>query len=90
MSQSKFSGTRKLTLRYQYFGMKFDFEILQVEHSLKYCLLFAVHFPTITKFLYNTFNWSVFYPVDSLKFFTEVIRELIEDRKKNEDVSRLI
>lgn len=52
-------------------------------------LLFALHFPTITKFLHNTFNWSVFYPVDSLKFFTEVVRELIEDRKKNEDKSRV-
>ena len=31
MSQSKFSGTRKVTLRYQKFGMKIDFEISRVD-----------------------------------------------------------
>ena len=29
--KSKFSGTRKFTLRYQYFRMNFDFEILRVD-----------------------------------------------------------
>ena len=31
ISQSKFSGTRKFTLRYQWFGVKFDFEISGVD-----------------------------------------------------------
>ena len=34
VSQSKFSGTRKFTLRYQYFGMNFDFEISRVDSTI--------------------------------------------------------
>ena len=34
ISQSKFSGTRKFTLKYQLFGINFDFEISIVDCSL--------------------------------------------------------
>ena len=33
VSQSKFSGTRKLTLRYQSFKINFDFEISQADFN---------------------------------------------------------
>ena len=35
ISQNKFSGTRKLTLRYQKFSMNFDFEILRFNYICK-------------------------------------------------------
>ena len=34
ISQRKFSGTRKFPLRYQWFGMNFDFEISRTDHIL--------------------------------------------------------
>ena len=42
ISQSKLSGTRKVTLKYKYFGMNFDFEISRVyciskEHYFSHC-----------------------------------------------------
>ena len=47
---------------------------------------FSVHFPRMTKFLLDLINVSAFYPLDSVCFFREVIKELIEDRKKEGDV----
>lgn len=51
--------------------------------------LFSVYFPRVTKFVLDLFNTSAFYPVDSLGFFTNVIKELIEDRKKEVDTHRV-
>ena len=47
----------------------------------------SVFFPRVAGFLLKYFGWSAFYPMDSLTFFTEVLKELIDDRKKSKDVS---
>ena len=38
ISQSKFSGTRKFTLRFQKFGMNFDFEISRADCTVLYSI----------------------------------------------------
>ncbi|KAL4222985.1 Thromboxane-A synthase [Mactra antiquata] len=58
------------------------------QNTLGPTVLLAMLFPRFTKLLVKLFNISVFYPLDSVKFFSDVIRNIIKERKEKNDTGR--
>lgn len=51
--------------------------------------LFAIMFPNLALFLTKVFKFSAYYPLDSMKFFTDVIKKIIKERQDTGDTERV-
>ena len=59
-------------------------EKVNVQFNLWLC--FAVIFPRIVFWLGRIFKISAFWPLDSVRYFSDVIKHLVQTRKESNDV----